>query len=583
MDQRVRIPPGPTGTSCLTCKRRHKKCDRSKPICERCSKGGHICLGYEPNKSNGCTDEPISSNSASWNSSRTSPQQSSSLVSSAVPHINEHSMGKESLGSNDMPTVPDTYNTNTNAMRLPGSPYEPQQDLSGPLACYNADAATYDTLHPNRHGTQATEAELLPLDHVTTPVVQQSTLTSTSLFTYASEIPRGVSITPSDVRNIVDYVISHFDRLRSTIYFAPQVRRFENTYTVTVWRLSTCAFARGAMLIDAKIRDSIIERSDYGHSNNFIRWIEEIEQTIYEQLDRPLVPYELRERLIDNLQLFFSKSMIIDATTAYQLFHRLAFKFLQIVNLTSSLCWAGHDSTSVSIAHLLTSPFYQCVNYIFMDIVGATVYGLPQVLAYNTEVDLFHTRLHPAEWVNCLPGEFLVLLAKINIRRDCRVEDWRDIEQWLVSWEPRPNFDPKELDSWKLVAWRALQEIWRQTLLIYLYLTICGMPTNDARIQSSLRQVFQLIGVIKRENPPIANAHIFVPVLIAGICSRTEKQRRLVRERLGCVTETQFWLFRNPRIVSVLDHLWLGVGAGGAPIRWNDYIHSRCTMLPLPG
>lgn len=29
---------------------RHKKCDRRKPICERCSKGGYECLGYGHNK-----------------------------------------------------------------------------------------------------------------------------------------------------------------------------------------------------------------------------------------------------------------------------------------------------------------------------------------------------------------------------------------------------------------------------------------------------------------------------------------------------------------------------------------------------
>ncbi|KAF8606247.1 hypothetical protein BDV93DRAFT_364052 [Ceratobasidium sp. AG-I] len=41
--------PGPVGTSCLTCKRRRKKCDRARPGCERCATGGFHCLGYEHN------------------------------------------------------------------------------------------------------------------------------------------------------------------------------------------------------------------------------------------------------------------------------------------------------------------------------------------------------------------------------------------------------------------------------------------------------------------------------------------------------------------------------------------------------
>ncbi|CEL53633.1 hypothetical protein RSOLAG1IB_06488 [Rhizoctonia solani AG-1 IB] len=38
--------PGPAGTSCLTCKLRHKRCDKRQPECERCVKGGYDCLGY---------------------------------------------------------------------------------------------------------------------------------------------------------------------------------------------------------------------------------------------------------------------------------------------------------------------------------------------------------------------------------------------------------------------------------------------------------------------------------------------------------------------------------------------------------
>ncbi|KAF8606239.1 hypothetical protein BDV93DRAFT_363891 [Ceratobasidium sp. AG-I] len=41
--------PGPLGANCLTCKRRHKKCDRGRPVCERCRRGGFECLGYGHN------------------------------------------------------------------------------------------------------------------------------------------------------------------------------------------------------------------------------------------------------------------------------------------------------------------------------------------------------------------------------------------------------------------------------------------------------------------------------------------------------------------------------------------------------
>ncbi|KAH7345357.1 hypothetical protein B0J17DRAFT_38049 [Rhizoctonia solani] len=280
--------------------------------------------------------------------------------------------------------------------------------------------------------------------------------------------------------------------------------------------------------------------------------------------------------------MFFAKGRLVSAATTYELFCRTAPNFLQFVYSDPSLRPDQPDPTLISIPHLLSSSRYGPAYYALMDIKGAMIYGVPQLVDYNTDIGLFHVEPHPVELVECLPGEFLVLLAKINARRDQMLpEDWRGIEQDLVSWEPRPKFEPKGLESWKLIAWRAIQETWRHTLLMYLYLAVCGVPTDDPRIQSSLRQIFQLVGVIRRQDPPASNVHFLSQCLIAGICSRTEKQRRSVRERLGCAAETRFWTFRGPEIVPVLDNLWLGAGRGGQPVTWDDYVHSRRTVLPL--
>ncbi|KAH7240351.1 uncharacterized protein BKA55DRAFT_542938 [Fusarium redolens] len=46
--QRVRAFSRKTRTGCLTCKKRHKKCDEEKPTCKRCRDGGYVCDGYTP-------------------------------------------------------------------------------------------------------------------------------------------------------------------------------------------------------------------------------------------------------------------------------------------------------------------------------------------------------------------------------------------------------------------------------------------------------------------------------------------------------------------------------------------------------
>jgi hypothetical protein len=59
------------------------------------------------------------------------------------------------------------------------------------------------------------------------------------------------------------------------------------------------------MLIDAKIRDSVLEGNDFGYSSEFARWTEGFEQAVRMRLDQPIGPEELRERLIDNLEVCY--------------------------------------------------------------------------------------------------------------------------------------------------------------------------------------------------------------------------------------------------------------------------------------
>ncbi|KAJ1311816.1 hypothetical protein OPQ81_010278 [Rhizoctonia solani] len=573
-----KLPPGPAGTSCLTCKRRHKKCDRQRPVCDRCSKGGYECLGYGHNKPNGCTwDEALLSDHAKLDGSRSG----AAGLATSPPFRNY-----DSPRNDETSTPSDIIDSHNRAGHLiqPSTAHK-QQDLSNLLAFYDEAAVIYDTFPPTRSKTRVMDNELPRSFDRTDALIAQQPIRSASplLLELTPRISKSLP-TPPEVHDITEYVISHLDRMFQIIYFKPRVEQIEKFRRLSIWRMYTCSFARQGMLIDARIHESVIEGSHPIYSSEFTSWIEGFEEAVRARLDKPLSSYELRERLNDILEMFFTKGRLLNAATRYGLFCRAAPSFLQMVYSDPTLSPIEPHPTLVSIAHLLASSRYGPACYALMDVKGSMVYGVPQILDYNTGIELFHAEPHPLEWFDCFPGEFLIPLAKINVCRDQNsTESWRNIEQELVSWEPRPKFDPKGLESWKLIAWRALQETWRHTLLIYLYLAVCGVLTNDPRIQSSLRQILRLLSVIRRQDPPISNVHIFSQCVIAGICSRTEKQRKLVRERLGCSAATRLWMFRGPEIVPVLDHLWLGVGMGGRPVTWRDYIHSRQAMLPLSG
>ncbi|EUC60472.1 fungal Zn(2)-cys(6) binuclear cluster domain protein [Rhizoctonia solani AG-3 Rhs1AP] len=100
-----RLPPGPVGTSCLTCKRRHKKCDRFMPVCNRCSKGGYECLGYEHNKS----ESSRLGNDDESSQDTTAIHSFPSPVSSSSTHSTNSSRDDEALISHDTLAAPALY------------------------------------------------------------------------------------------------------------------------------------------------------------------------------------------------------------------------------------------------------------------------------------------------------------------------------------------------------------------------------------------------------------------------------------------------------------------------------------------
>ncbi|KAH7335981.1 hypothetical protein B0J17DRAFT_719646 [Rhizoctonia solani] len=109
---------------------------------------------------------------------------------------------------------------------------------------------------------------------------------------------------------------------------------------------------------------------------------------------------------------------------------------------------------------------------------------------------------------------------------------------------------------------------------------VCGASSGDVRVQSAVRQAFQLFKVGEKEGN--LEIHFMFQYLIAGICTYSEKQRAFVRERLLSASDHERWLLPGCEFVPVLDHLWHGAAANGQSFRWSDYIKSRQFALPIP-
>jgi hypothetical protein len=158
---------------------------------------------------------------------------------------------------------------------------------------------------------------------------------------------------------------------------------------------------------------------------------------------------------------------------AYQLLRNTAPIFLQIAFEEPALWPNPHNYAAISLAHIFASTRYELGHFVLMDSLCSLTYGLPQVIEYDTSILPSDVDIHPVEWVHGCPTEFQIALVNINARfHQTRVgpePDWRPIEHLIKSWQPAVQTSA-EGESWQAVARLAVQESWRHTLLIYLYM-----------------------------------------------------------------------------------------------------------------
>ncbi|KAF8606233.1 hypothetical protein BDV93DRAFT_363816 [Ceratobasidium sp. AG-I] len=348
------------------------------------------------------------------------------------------------------------------------------------------------------------------------------------------------------------------------------------------WRLQLPNVTRWAMYLGARIFESLLDGVLPEKIATYERMIQKLEWGLHVIPNRELTHDEVQNRLCGELEIGFLKLRLKHDFHILQLLRKCAPIFLQIVFSDPTLWPQGRSLTAVSVSHILGSMHYELGQFILLDVFCAMAYAIPPMLEYDTSCPPFRSEIHLVEWVYGCPAEFHIALVDINARcaLDHVAPDWRDIEQRILSW--RPRLDDSAGEAWQQIGRVAVHETWRQTLLVYLYMAVCRVASDDPRVQSSVHQIFQLLHTIRRQDPPLANVHFLIQYLLAGACTPSEKRRALVRSQLLNVRGNRLWLLSTVDFVPLLDHLWHGAAANGRPIRWNDYIASRQAALPIP-
>ncbi|KAH7338111.1 hypothetical protein B0J17DRAFT_411213 [Rhizoctonia solani] len=305
--------PGPSGTSCLTCKRRHKKCDQTRPTCLRCKKGKFECLGY-----NHIMRDGVSSTSRRL----TLPQ---APMLEPQPH-----------------NAPDVFENNS---------YTGLTSLVQGTSIFDSRSSAQNAT-PHSGALTPTEQRVLSLALRTTEP------SGGAILRYASSLRHLISLFTSlpydpfqptelylNSSKFEESVTAHCHRMVEITYFKPVQLQLAKIQQSILSRLNHSNFTRWIMFLCGTVSESFA-KGDTSHNQIYSRWIGDTEQSIHSTLAGSTNPYELQSRMGDWLQLFFLKTMVVDSSNSYTLLRSATPIFLRMV-FSSPVLWSPNlDSTS---------------------------------------------------------------------------------------------------------------------------------------------------------------------------------------------------------------------------------------------
>ncbi|CUA68593.1 hypothetical protein RSOLAG22IIIB_07967 [Rhizoctonia solani] len=338
----------------------------------------------------------------------------------------------------------------------------------------------------------------------------------------------------------------------------------------TIWALYLSAWLFQA--VDGNMDSTMVSR--------YIKWLDKLEQEFGCACRINSSLGNVVSWLNTQLTVVFIKFTTVGSSSGYLALQKALPAFLRLVADDSSLHveHPGGDLVT-SFPRTLGTPQYILQRFVLYDTIASLLLATSPLVEYGYEGEC-DPASHSLEWVHGIPVAFIGIISQVNSwragSRFASLADWQELEMRVLGWrsQPAPTEGERCIDTRIKLA---IQEGWRHVTLIYIYMGMCGVSSHDERVQESISEIIRLGDAM--DNLPIG-VHILPHCVIVGLAAKYEKHRAIIHKKLLSFKGNRVWLFHGLDFARILEHLWYGVGAGGAPITWDDYVQSRRAVVP---
>ncbi|CAE6482555.1 unnamed protein product [Rhizoctonia solani] len=548
--------PGPRGESCLTCRRRRKKCDKGRPLCKRClaSKGKFHCLGYDDESEPEVEKPPCKD------------RTKTGLVT-AIPLLRVGVEFGDAIPGSSIRTA--YFGTPISAVEINEYLTPPAESLMSPCPPQSF-LMTFST-PPQDQG---------PAWEQVTPRRKPDNAFSRAL---PPSVPRTINTNALMRESYVFFIVEEYQSHRVTRFFRPPPISMRAFWAAQMRRSRVIEF----MYLGAKIFETFAGKPEEVAIQSCSHWVTRYANHVTNS-EVPPNPYpsiqEVEDKLNGLIELVVAQTIVLGTAAGYTSLRLALPSFLHLASDDPSLLveQGSHGLLCISLPALLISNRIETRRFVFHDIMYSLLLGLPTLAEYDSaEFPIVPGTTIPIQWVHGVHGvpiEMIVNIAEVNNRRAQRKgADWGALEMRTLAWKWR-QLEIHSEESVEMIYRVAIQEAWRHTTLIYIYMGMCGAVSDDPRVQASVHQIVKLIGVVGETN---LDVHLSIPAVVAGIAARSEPQRAFLVKKLKTFNGVRFWILRGRDFARVLKYLWNGPAVDGAAVGWDEYVKARYKVLPI--
>ncbi|CAE6439300.1 unnamed protein product [Rhizoctonia solani] len=392
-----------------------------------------------------------------------------------------------------------------------------------------------------------------------------------------SSVPRGVNANKYMRESYLIFILEEYQRHIFRKFFRPLNNSQQGSLLAHLKRPRITRF----MYLGAKIFEIFVKKPEEMAIQSCSEWVTWYTNHVTNP-EEPPNPFpstqEVEDKLNGLLHLIIIQLMVFGTPAGYTTLSRLALP--SVLRLLSEIpgLWTEQEPNglvSISLPAILTHGHNGIHRFIVQDIIYSLILGLPTLAEYDSTglpvvpgITIPADRFHDVQGV---PAEMVIIIAEVHSWRARKKKvDWRALEMKAWAWNPR---DTEFEQSDQMIYRNAVQEAWRHTALIYIYMGMCGASSHDPRVQHSVKQIVKLMEVVGDTD---LDVHFSAPSIVAGIAARYERQRTLIFQKLNSFVGVRLWILRGRDFAQVLVDLWHGRAIGGAAIMWDDYVQATC-------